>query len=114
VRNSPAKSSHIRARRTSSDFLRIFLLNAYNCTCMFTYSCTRHGGFCMAAMPKLSGAELEIAQIVFRLGEARVRDVAAALPAERAMDFATVQTYLRRLYAKGFLAKRREGRADVY
>lgn len=68
----------------------------------------------MAALPKLSGAELEIAQIVFRLGEARVRDVAAALPAERAMDFATVQTYLRRLHAKGLLAKRREGRADVY
>ena len=68
----------------------------------------------MAAKLKLSGAELEIAQIVFRLGEARVRDVAKAMPAEREMDFATVQTYLRRLHAKGFLAKRRAGRADVY
>jgi BlaI family transcriptional regulator, penicillinase repressor len=67
-------------------------------------------------MPKrpLSKSELEISQIVWSLGNARVRDVVAALPAERGLDFFTVQTYLRRLKAKGYLKTRREGRADVY
>jgi BlaI family penicillinase repressor len=68
----------------------------------------------MAKLAKPSGPELEVAQIVFRLGECRVRDVVAALPPERMMDFSTVQTYLRRLKAKGYLTTRREGRADVY
>jgi BlaI family penicillinase repressor len=68
----------------------------------------------MAARPGLSKSELEIAQIVWKLGSARVRDVVAALPADRDVDFWTVQTYLRRLKAKGYLRTRREGRADVY
>jgi len=62
----------------------------------------------------LARSELEISQIVWKLGEARVRDVVEALPAERGLNFATVQTYLRRLKAKGYLKTRREGRADVY
>jgi predicted transcriptional regulator len=57
---------------------------------------------------------MEVAQIVWRLGHARVRDVVDAFPPERAMDFSTVQTYLRRLKAKGYLQTTREGRADVY
>jgi BlaI family penicillinase repressor len=68
----------------------------------------------MADLAKLSGPELELSQVVARLGEATVRAAAEALPAERGMGFATVQTYLRRLHAKGYLAKRRDGRADVY
>ena len=68
-------------------------------------------------MPKLADlpkSELEIARVVWRLKEARVRDVVAALSAERDADFSTVQTYLRRLNAKGYLRARREGRAMVY
>lgn len=68
----------------------------------------------MPRRPRLAQSELEIAQIVWRLGEARVRDVVDALPAERALDFWTVQTYLRRLNAKGYLRARREGRSNVY
>lgn len=68
----------------------------------------------MGKRPSLSKSELEISQIVWQLGSARVRDVVAALPAERGLDFFTVQTYLRRLKAKGYLKTRREGRADVY
>ena len=65
----------------------------------------------MAAKLKLSGAELEIAQIVFRLGEARVRDVAKAMPAEREMDLPPVKTYLRGIPPNVFLAMRRGGGA---
>ena len=68
----------------------------------------------MAQRPALSKSELEIGLIVWRLGSAKVREVADALPPDRNVDFFTVQTYLRRLKTKGYLKTRREGRADVY
>jgi BlaI family penicillinase repressor len=68
----------------------------------------------MAKRPALAKSELEVAQIVWKLGEASVRQVLEGLPAERNLDFKTVQTYLRRLEAKGYLKTRREGRAKVY
>jgi predicted transcriptional regulator len=68
----------------------------------------------MAKRRGLAKSELEVAQVVWKLGKARVRDVMAALPAQRKVDFWTVQTYLRRLKAKGYLRTRREGRANVY
>ncbi len=64
--------------------------------------------------PPLSRAELEMARIVWDLGEATVRQVFERLPAERELDFKTVQTYLRRLEAKGYLRTHREGRSKVY
>jgi predicted transcriptional regulator len=68
----------------------------------------------MAKRASASKSELEIARVVWSLGEAGVRDVLAALPAERKMDFSTVQTYLRRLHAKGYLRARRAGRSNLY
>jgi predicted transcriptional regulator len=68
----------------------------------------------MGKRPELSKSELEISQTLWKLGSGRVRDVVAALPEERGLDFFTVQTYLRRLKAKGYLRTRRVGRADVY
>lgn len=68
----------------------------------------------MSKRPALAKSELEVARIVWKLGEASVRQVLEALPAERNLDFKTVQTYLRRLEAKGYLKTRREGRAKVY
>src|SRR5438270_9945301 len=69
----------------------------------------------MARRPGLSKAEAEVARAVWKLGEARVREVAEAMAeGGRKVDFATVQTYLRRLKAKGYLRTRRDGRADVY
>ena len=64
--------------------------------------------------PALPKSEMEIVRIVWNLGEATVRQVMDALPEERELDFWTVQTYLRRLEAKKFLQKRREGRSNVY
>lgn len=62
----------------------------------------------------LPKSELEVARIVWKLGEATVRQVVDALPPERDVDFWTVQTYLRRLDEKGYLQKRKVGRANVY
>ena len=68
----------------------------------------------MSKRPPVAKSELEVAQIVWQLGEASVRQVLESLPAERRLDFKTVQTYLRRLEAKGYLRSRSEGRAKVY
>ena len=68
----------------------------------------------MSKRPAVAKSELEVAQLVWQLGQASVRQVLEAMPAERAVDFKTVQTYLRRLEAKGYLRSRREGRARVY
>lgn len=64
-----------------------------------------------AALPK---SELEVLRIVWKLGEATVRQVLDALPEGRKLDFWTVQTYLRRLETKSYLQKRRDGRSNVY
>jgi predicted transcriptional regulator len=64
--------------------------------------------------PSLSKAELEIARIVWELGEASVRQVHEALPKGRKVDFWTVQTFLRRLKEKGYLKVRRVGQGNVY
>ncbi len=68
----------------------------------------------MGKRPALAKSELELARIVWEMGEATVRQVYEALPAERKLDFWTVQTYLRRLKAKGYLKTRRQGRNNVY
>ena len=68
----------------------------------------------MAKRPALAKSELEVARIVWRLGEATVRQVLDALPPKRGLDFATVQTYLRRLASKGYLRVRQQGRTNVY
>ncbi|HWB08079.1 MAG TPA: BlaI/MecI/CopY family transcriptional regulator [Pirellulales bacterium] len=68
----------------------------------------------MPRRPPLAKSELELARIVWRLGEATVRQVLEELPRERGLDFATVQTYLRRLEAKGYLRVSQRGRTNVY
>ena len=68
----------------------------------------------MARRAGLSKAELEVARIVWSLGGATVRQVHDALPDDRRLDYKTVQTYLRRLEAKRYLATRREGKSIHY
>jgi predicted transcriptional regulator len=68
----------------------------------------------MSKRAPVAKSELEVARVVWQLGKAGVRQVLEALPAERGLDFKTVQTYLRRLEAKGYLRSRLEGRAKVY
>lgn len=68
----------------------------------------------MAERPPLSKGEMEIARELWQLGTATVRQVHEAFPAEREIDFTTVQTYLRRLEAKGYVKARLAGRTLVY
>lgn len=68
----------------------------------------------MARRPALSKAEMEVARMVWSLGEATVRQVLETFPVERRPDFTTVQTYLRRLESKGYLHATRRGRTMVY
>ena len=68
----------------------------------------------MKKRPALAKSELEVARIVWDLGRVTVRQVAEAMPEGRELDFKTVQTYLRRLEAKGYVRVQREGRSNVY
>lgn len=68
----------------------------------------------MGDRPGLSKGEMEVARVLWELGQASVREVHAALPNARSMEFATVQTYLRRLEGKGYVAGRLEGRTRIY
>ena len=68
----------------------------------------------MADRPALSRKEMEVVRVVWDRGQATVREVFEALSEKRKIDFFTVQTYLRRLDAKGYLRARRRGRTMVY
>ena len=62
----------------------------------------------------LSKGELEVARVLWELGRATVREVHEALPDSRNVEFSTVQTYLRRLAAKGYVTARLDGRTNIY
>jgi predicted transcriptional regulator len=68
----------------------------------------------MPPRPPLSKGELEVARAVWELGEATMGQVFQWFPEDRRMDYAAVQTYLRRLEAKGYVRARRSGRTKVY
>ena len=68
----------------------------------------------MSRRRALSRGELEVARALWDLGSATVREVFESFPPERELDFTTVQTYLRRLEAKGYLRSRLQGRVKVY
>ncbi|MBS0264645.1 MAG: BlaI/MecI/CopY family transcriptional regulator [Planctomycetes bacterium] len=68
----------------------------------------------MARRPPLSKGEMEVARVLWQLGQATVRQVHEAFPPGREIDFTTVQTYLRRLETKGYVKAKLEGRTLVY
>ncbi len=68
----------------------------------------------MTGRAPLSKGEMVIARLLWELGEASVRQVHEAVPPERDVDFTTVQTYLRRLHAKGYVRTWLDGRSRVY
>jgi len=70
-------------------------------------------------MPKgklqgVSPAETEILRLVWQLERATVQGVCDRLPAKRKIAYATVQTLLRRLEAKGYVRHDVEGKAHVF
>jgi predicted transcriptional regulator len=68
----------------------------------------------MPKSAKLSPGEMIVARAVWELGEAAVGAVHEQVAAREDMDYATVQTYLRRLETKGCLTSRRDGRTKIY
>lgn len=68
----------------------------------------------MTDRPALSKGEMEVARVLWELGKATVREVHDAFPEETAIEFTTVQTYLRRLETKGYVRARLQGRTRVY
>jgi predicted transcriptional regulator len=68
----------------------------------------------MAERPALSKGEMETARVLWDLGSATVRKVYEAFPRERGINFTTVQTYLRRLEAKGYVKAALDGHTRVY
>ena len=68
----------------------------------------------MVDHPALSKGELNVARILWTVGPATVRAVFEACSDNEPMDFSTVQTYLRRLEAKGHATSKLDGRVRVY
>jgi len=64
--------------------------------------------------PPLSPAETEMLRVLWQLGRGTVQQVLAALPAGRGVAYATVQTLLRRMERKGYVAHDVEGKAHVF
>jgi predicted transcriptional regulator len=62
----------------------------------------------------MSRGELDVARAVWELGEASVGQAHELLSERMVIDYATVQTYLRRLEAKRYLKTQRVGRNKVY
>jgi BlaI family penicillinase repressor len=62
----------------------------------------------------LSPAETEVLRLVWSLERATVQQVCHRLPAKRTIAYATVQTLLRRLEAKGYVKHDVEGKAHVF
>ena len=68
----------------------------------------------MTERPTLSKGELEIARVLWELKQATVREVHEQVCTTKEIDFATVQTYLRRLDKKGYAKTHLDGRTRVY
>jgi predicted transcriptional regulator len=62
----------------------------------------------------LTEVELELMNLVWKLGEASVAEVIEALPVARKLAYTSVSTMLRILETKGVLAARKQGRGHVY
>lgn len=62
----------------------------------------------------LGPLEAEVMRVVWDLGEVQVEDVQRHLARERPIAYTTIMTVMSRLTEKGFLKRRKEGRAYVY
>ena len=62
----------------------------------------------------LTDAELELMLILWKLEEASVHDVLAALPKKKVVAYTTASTIIRILEKKGFVASRKEGKSHLY
>jgi len=65
-------------------------------------------------LPPLSHAETEILTILWTLGQATIQQLVDKLPKDRTIAYATVQTLIRRLEAKGYITHTQSGKAHVF
>jgi predicted transcriptional regulator len=63
---------------------------------------------------ELAPLELECMNVLWRLGEATVRDIHAALATTRPRAYTTIMTILDRLTQKGVVQRQKAGRAWLY
>ncbi|MEM7477136.1 MAG: BlaI/MecI/CopY family transcriptional regulator [Planctomycetota bacterium] len=68
----------------------------------------------MVERPALSKSEMEVARLLWEIGPATVREIHEAITEYREADFATVQTFLRRIESKGYASSKLNGRTRVY
>lgn len=68
----------------------------------------------MPKRPPISRGEIDVARAVWELESATVGQVHEHLSQSKSIDYATVQTYLRRLEQKGYVRTRRVGRNKLY
>ena len=64
--------------------------------------------------PALTDAEAQVMAVLWRLQKASVNDVVSAINETRAVTYSTVQTILRILETKGYVAHGKVARAFVY
>jgi predicted transcriptional regulator len=57
---------------------------------------------------------MEIARLLWEIGPATVREIHAEVCKSRQADFATIQTFLRRMESKGYATSKLEGRTRIY
>ena len=62
----------------------------------------------------LTPVELELMEILWKIGRGTVRDVLAHLPANRNLAYTSVSTILRILEQKKFLSTKKSGRQHIY
>lgn len=62
----------------------------------------------------LGETEMEVLQLVWKLGEAAVNDVRAIILEERKVAYTTIMTVMKNLSEKGYLSYRKEGVTYVY
>lgn len=66
------------------------------------------------SLPALSSAETEILRLLWELEPTTVQGILDALPKERSIGYATVQTLLRRLEKKGYCTHVVQGKAHLF
>jgi BlaI family penicillinase repressor len=66
------------------------------------------------SLPAPSDRELDLLKVMWKLGEAKVRDIHDAICPDGECAFTTVQTLVRIMCRKGLVKKRADGRTDYY
>ena len=72
-------------------------------------------GFEMPRKPAaLSKGEMVVASALWRLKSASLGELHEEVTRSDAMEYATVQSYIRRLESKGYVKSKRDGRSKIY